>query len=121
VKQANEHAGDGIVGVAGVSVDQQCLNAGLLDAGPGEPGPVPARRRDSLLRGLEETPVKLGQPKVVEDKGVTHLQYEVERQSYLARSETGAPPLATEASPMSGSPQCEIDSDGLGPVTQPAR
>jgi dihydrofolate reductase len=32
VKQASEHAGDGIVGVAGVTVVQQCLNAGRLDA-----------------------------------------------------------------------------------------
>jgi dihydrofolate reductase len=32
VKQASEHAGDGIVGVAGASVVRQCLNAGILDA-----------------------------------------------------------------------------------------
>jgi hypothetical protein len=29
--------------------------------------------------GLETTPVKLAQPKVVEGKGVTHLYHEVER------------------------------------------
>jgi hypothetical protein len=32
VKQASEHAGDGIVGVDGASVVRQCLDAGILDA-----------------------------------------------------------------------------------------
>jgi dihydrofolate reductase len=79
VKQASEHAGDGIVGVAGPNIARQCLNAGILDAvrvslvayliGEGVP----------YFAGLETTPVKLAQPKVVEGKGVTHLYYEVER------------------------------------------
>jgi dihydrofolate reductase len=32
VRQASEHAADGIVGVAGASVARQCLNAQILDA-----------------------------------------------------------------------------------------
>jgi dihydrofolate reductase len=79
VKQASEHAGDGIVGVAGVSVVQQCLNAGLLDAVRVSLVPYLLGEGIPFLAELEETPVKLGQPKVVEGKGVTHLQYEVER------------------------------------------
>lgn len=31
VRQASEHAGDGVVGVAGASVVHQCLNAGVLE------------------------------------------------------------------------------------------
>jgi dihydrofolate reductase len=79
VKQASEHAGDGIVGVAGVSVVQQCLNAGLLDAVRVSLVPYLLGEGIPYFARLEETPVKLGQPKVVEGKGVTHLRYEVER------------------------------------------
>jgi len=79
VKQASEHVGDGIVGVAGVSVVQQCLNAGLLDAVRVSLVPYLLGEGSPYFAGLKETPVKLGQPKVVEGKGVTHLEYEVER------------------------------------------
>jgi dihydrofolate reductase len=79
VNQASEHAGDGIVGVAGVSVVRQCLNAGLLDAVRVSLVPYLLGEGIPYFAGLEGTPVKLGQPKVVEGKGVTHLQYEVER------------------------------------------
>jgi dihydrofolate reductase len=79
VKQASEHAGDGIVGVAGVSVVRQSLNAGLLDAVRVSLVPYLLGEGIPYFAGLEGTPVKLGQPKVVEGKGVTHLQYEVER------------------------------------------
>jgi hypothetical protein len=47
--------------------------------GPGDLVPYLLGEGIPFLAGLEETPVKLGQPKVVEGKGVTHLQYEVER------------------------------------------
>jgi dihydrofolate reductase len=79
VKRASEHAGDGIVGVAGVSVVRQSLNAGLLDAVRVSLVPYLLGEGIPYFAGLEETPVKLGQPKVVEGEGVTHLQYEVER------------------------------------------
>jgi dihydrofolate reductase len=79
VKRASEHAGDGIVGVAGASVVRQCLNAGILDAV--RVSLVPYLLGDGIpyFSGLESTPVKLGQPRVVDGNGVTHLHYEVER------------------------------------------
>jgi dihydrofolate reductase len=79
VEQAREHAGDGIVGVAGASVVRQCLNAGILDAVRVSLVPYVIGAGVPYFSGLETTPVKLGQPKVVEGKGVTHLLYEVER------------------------------------------
>jgi dihydrofolate reductase len=79
VGQASEHAGDGMVGVAGASVVRQCLNAGLLDAVRVSLVPYLIGEGIPYFAGLEGTPVKLGQPKVVEGKGVTHLYYAVER------------------------------------------
>jgi dihydrofolate reductase len=79
VEAAVNQAGDGIVGVAGVSVVRQCLNAGLLDAVRVSLVPYLLGEGIPYFAGLEGTPVKLGQPRVVEGKGVTHLQYEVER------------------------------------------
>ena len=79
VELAAEEAGDGIVGVGGASTAQQALNAGLVDGV--RVSLVPYLIGDGIpyFSGLESTPVKLGQPKVVEGKGVTHLQYDVER------------------------------------------
>jgi len=79
VKQASEHAGDGLVGVAAASVVRQCLNAGILDAIRVSVVPYLIGDGTPYFGGLETTPVKLGQPKVVEGKGVTHLYYEVQR------------------------------------------
>jgi dihydrofolate reductase len=79
VKQASEHAGDGVVGVAGASVVRQCLNAGILDVVRVSLVPYLIGEGVPYFAGLEGTPVKLGQPKVVDGKGVTHLHYEVER------------------------------------------
>jgi dihydrofolate reductase len=79
MKQASEHAGDGVVGVAGASLVRQCLNAGILDAVRVSLVPYLIGEGIPYFRGLERTPVKLGQPKVVAGKGVTHLYYEVER------------------------------------------
>jgi dihydrofolate reductase len=79
VGQASEHAGDGMVGVAGASVVRQCLNAGLLHAVRVSLVPYLIGEGIPYFAGLEGTPVKLGQPKVVEGKGVTHLYYAVER------------------------------------------
>ena len=79
VKQASEHAGDGIVGVAGPNVAKQCLNAGILDAIRVSVVPYLIGEGVPYFAGLETTPVKLGQPQVVEGKGVTHIYYEVER------------------------------------------
>jgi dihydrofolate reductase len=79
VEQASEHAGDGIVGVGGASIAQQCLNAGILDAVRVSLVPYLLGEGIPYFAGLETAPVKLAQPKVVEGQGVTHLYYEVER------------------------------------------
>jgi dihydrofolate reductase len=79
VKRASEHAGDGVVGVAGASVVRQCLNAGILDAVRVSLVPYLIGDGVPYFAGLEGTPVKLGQPKVVDGNGVTHLHYEVAR------------------------------------------
>jgi dihydrofolate reductase len=79
IAQASDHAGDGVVGVAGASVVRQCLNAGVLDAVRVSLVPYLIGEGVPYFAGLEGTPVKFGQPKVVEGKGVTHLYYGVER------------------------------------------
>jgi dihydrofolate reductase len=79
VKRASEHAGDGVVGVAGASLVRQCLNAGILDAVRVSLVPYLIGDGVPYFAGLEGTPVKLGQPRVVDGNGVTHLHYEVER------------------------------------------
>jgi dihydrofolate reductase len=79
VRQASDHAGDGIVGVAGASVVRQCLNAGILDVVRISLVPYLIGEGIPYFAELEATPVSLAQPKVVEGKGVTHLYYEVER------------------------------------------
>jgi dihydrofolate reductase len=80
VRQASEHAGDdGIVGVAGASVARQCLDAGILDAVRVSLVPYLIGEGIPYFGRLGSAPVKLGQPSVVEGKGVTHLHYEVER------------------------------------------
>jgi len=80
VRQAREHAGDGVVGVAGASVVHQCLNAGVLDAVRVSLVPYLIGGGIPYFAELATTPIKLAQPKVVEGRGVTHLYYEVERQ-----------------------------------------
>jgi dihydrofolate reductase len=79
VRQASEHAGEAIVGVAGASVVSQCLNAGLLDAVRVSLVPYLLGSGTPYFGGLENVPLKLGQPRVVEGEGVTHLYYEVKR------------------------------------------
>jgi dihydrofolate reductase len=79
VKQASEHAGDGVVGVAGPDVAMQCLNAGVLDAVRVSLVPYLIGNGVPYFAKLEKGPVKLAQPKVVEGRSVTHIFYEVER------------------------------------------
>ena len=79
VEQASAHAGDGIVGVAGAGTAQQCLNAGLLDAIRVSLVPYLLGEGTPYFANLQRAPVKLGQPKVVQGKGVTHLYYDVAR------------------------------------------
>jgi dihydrofolate reductase len=79
VEQASAHAGDGIVGVAGAGTAQQCLNAGLLDAIRVSLVPYLLGEGTPYFANLQRAPVKLGQPKVVQGRGVTHLYYDVAR------------------------------------------
>jgi dihydrofolate reductase len=79
VELAREEAGDGVVGVAGAGTAQQCLNAGLLDAVRISLAPVLIGEGIPYFANLEGAPVRLGQPKVVPAKGVTHILYEVQR------------------------------------------
>jgi dihydrofolate reductase len=79
VRQASEQAGDGVIGVAGPDIAMQCLNAGILDAVRVSLVPYLLGGGVAYFAGLEKGPVKLGQPRIVEAKRVTHLFYEVER------------------------------------------
>jgi dihydrofolate reductase len=78
VEQASDHAGDAVVGVAGASVVQQCLNARVLDAVRVSLVPYLIGEGIPYFGRLAVAPIGLAQPKVVEGKGVTHLYYEVE-------------------------------------------
>ena len=79
MRQASEHAGDGVVGIGGASVASQALDAGVLDAVRVSLVPYVIGDGVPYFSGLSSAPVKLGQPRIVEGKGVTHLLYEVER------------------------------------------
>ena len=77
VEQAREAAGDGIVGIAGASIVRQGLNAGVLDAVRLSVAPVLLGEGIRFFDGLEDVPIALLPPRVVEGDQVTHLYYEV--------------------------------------------
>jgi dihydrofolate reductase len=77
VEQAREAAGDGLVAMAGGSIVRQSLNAGVLDAVRISLAPVLLGDGIRFFDGLENAPVALRPPRVVEGEGVTHLYYEV--------------------------------------------
>jgi dihydrofolate reductase len=77
VEQAREAAGDGLVGVAGGSIVRQGLNAGVLDAVRVSLAPVLLGDGIRFFDGLENTPIALKPPRVVEGEHVTHLYYGV--------------------------------------------
>jgi dihydrofolate reductase len=77
VEQARAAAGDGLVGVNGPNVAQQCLNAGILDAVRLSVVPVLLGKGIPYFAELENTPIRLTRPRVVEGDAVTHLYYEV--------------------------------------------
>jgi dihydrofolate reductase len=79
VAQAQAVAGDGVVAVAGASVAQQCLEAGLLDEIAVELVPVLLGRGIRFFDDVAGAPAMLGDPRVVEGTGVTHLRYRVRR------------------------------------------
>jgi dihydrofolate reductase len=65
------------VGVHGAQTIQQCLNAGLLDEIHIDLAAVLLGAGVRLFEGLADTPVVLGDPRVVAGVGVTHLRYPV--------------------------------------------
>ena len=77
VARAKTAAGSKSVGVHGADTIQQCLNAGLLDEIQVDLAAVLLGEGVRLFDHLADTPVVLGDPKVVDGVGVTHLRYPV--------------------------------------------
>jgi dihydrofolate reductase len=77
VAQAKARAGDKLVGVAGPNVIQQCLNAGLLDEVIVNLVPVLLGTGIRFFENIEDAPVFLENPSVIEGDRVTHLRYRV--------------------------------------------
>jgi dihydrofolate reductase len=77
IEQAREAAGDGLVGVAGASIVRQGLNAGVIDAVRLSVAPVLLGDGIRFFDALENAPIALKPPRVVEGDQVTHLYYEV--------------------------------------------
>lgn len=78
VAKARELAGDGDVGIAGATVTRGCLDAGLLDAIQVSLVPVVLGHGIPWLAGTRG-PVRLSDPEVIQDRGATHLRYDVRR------------------------------------------
>ena len=76
VAMARELAGDQDVSIAGATITRGCLDAGLLDAIQVSLVPVILGRGIPWLAGTRG-PVRLSDPAVIEDRGVTHLRYAV--------------------------------------------
>jgi dihydrofolate reductase len=78
VAQARELAGGQDISIAGATVTRGCLDAGLLDAIQVSLVPVILGHGIPWLAGTRG-PVRLTDPEVIEDRGVTHLRYRVRR------------------------------------------
>ncbi|WP_214405910.1 dihydrofolate reductase family protein [Pseudonocardia lacus] len=78
VGKARELAGDLDVSVAGATITRGLLDAGLLDVIQVSLVPVVLGAGIPWLAGTRG-PVRLSDPEVVEDRGVTHLRYVVRR------------------------------------------
>jgi dihydrofolate reductase len=79
VAQAKAAAGSKSVAVHGARTIQACLDAGLLDELDVDLTAVLLGSGVRLFDHLTGTPVKLGDPRVVDGVGVTHLRYPVVR------------------------------------------
>ena len=77
VARAKAAAAPKSVGVHGAHTIQQCLDAGLLDEIHIDLAAVLLGAGVRLFHHLANTPVVLGDPKVVAGVGVTHLRYPV--------------------------------------------
>src|SRR4051794_14271879 len=78
VAKAKAAAGSKSVGVHGADTIQECLNAGLLDEIQVDLAAVLLGEGVRLFDHLANTPVVLGDPKVIDGVGVTHLRYPVQ-------------------------------------------
>src|SRR5437588_4106556 len=79
VSRAKALAGDGIVGVGGANVIQQCLVAGLIDEVVVSLAPVLLGEGVRLFDNLTNAPILLENPEVIEGDRVTHLRYRVQQ------------------------------------------
>ncbi|MGV8909183.1 MAG: dihydrofolate reductase family protein [Propionicimonas sp.] len=79
VNQAREAAAGKSVGVHGADTIQQCLNAGLLDELHIDIAAVLLGSGVRLFDHLTVTPAVLGNPRVIQGVGVSHLRYPVHR------------------------------------------
>lgn len=79
VKQAKAAARGKSVGVHGADTIQQCLNAGLLDEIHVDVAAVLLGSGVRLFDHLARTPAVLGDPRVIQGVGVTHLRYPVRK------------------------------------------
>jgi dihydrofolate reductase len=79
VAQAKAAAGGKAVGVHGADTIQQLLNAGLLDEISVDVVPLLLGDGVRLFEQLAGTPAVLGDTKVVQGVGVTHLRYPVRK------------------------------------------
>lgn len=80
VVKARELAGGQDVSIAGATIIRGCLDAGLLDAIQVSLVPVILGEGIPWLAGTRG-PVRLSDPDVIEDHGVTHLRYRVRKES----------------------------------------
>src|SRR6266568_2424517 len=78
VAKARELAGDQDVDIAGATITRGCLDAGLLDVIQVSLVPVILGEGIPWLAGTRG-PVRLSDPEVAEDRGVTHLRYVVRK------------------------------------------
>jgi dihydrofolate reductase len=79
VEQARAAAGGKAVAVLGAATIQRCLNAGLLDEIQVDIAAILLGSGVRLFERLANTPMVLGNPKVVAGGWVTHLRYPVEK------------------------------------------
>lgn len=79
VKKAKAAAAGKSVGVHGADTIQQCLNAGLLDELHVDIAAVLLGSGVRLFDHLAGTPAVLGDPKVIQGVGVTHVRYPVRK------------------------------------------
>jgi len=80
VAQARAVAGDRAVAVASADIARQCLDLRLLDGISVDLVPVLLGAGTPFFAGLQQAPVTLSTPTVVEGHGVTHLQFRVHRE-----------------------------------------